>query len=95
MGPESIRECCCYFSPYHPGIGIQTNTETTKKEESAMKVSCKGTIGELVNLKREEVISGFVYELEIYDDVKKVTYLFHNLKLEEIKFLDGAVSFGG
>lgn len=86
--------CCSGFISIK-GIEIQTNTEDTKKEETDLKVSCKGAIGELVNLKREEVISGFVYELEIYDKVKKVTYLFHNLKLEEIKFLDGAVSFGG
>lgn len=36
-----------------------------------------------------------MYDLSIYDSEKKVTYSFTGVKLEDVKFLCGEVTFGG
>jgi len=35
------------------------------------------------------------YDLSIYDSEKQVTHSFTGVKLEDVKFLGGAVAFGG
>lgn len=64
-----------------------------------MQASCNGFIGELVELKK--IGNGLVgphkwadlYSLSIYDGEKQVTHSFASVKLEEVKFLGGEVSF--
>ena len=76
------------------------------KEQRDMKVSYNGFTGELVKLERSYAgkfelpisLTGaadvkWLYDLSIYDSEKKVTHSFTGVKLEEVKFLGGAVSF--
>lgn len=75
-----------------------------------MKVTYKGFTGGLVKLERNLVAQSSIavtsvtpvlqltntttYVLSIYDSEKKVTHSFTDVKLEDVKFLGGAVSFG-
>lgn len=67
-----------------------------EKEEPAMRVSYNGFIGELFKLERnfDIVRHGIVYKLDIRDHEKEVTYSFDKVKLSDVKFLGGVVSFG-
>lgn len=56
-----------------------------------MQVSYSGFTGELCRL---ELVAGS-YDLKVYDSDKDVTYTFEGIDLEKMKFLGGAVSFGG
>ncbi len=69
-----------------------------KKEETTMRITYKGYTGELVKLEQKKIgiadeIS--VYDLSIYDEEKNVIHSFTGVKLEDVKFSGGAVSFGG
>lgn len=73
-----------------------------KKEAPTMQVEYNGFTGELVKLERKEnryaALPGIGiqrYNLSIYDAEKRVTHSFDGVNLEDIKFLGGAVSFGG
>lgn len=79
-----------------------------KKEAHTMKVSYNGFTGELINLDRMSNgdIGGPVelparpsnqwyYSLSIYDREKQVTHFFIGVKIEDVKFLGGAVSLCG
>lgn len=69
-----------------------------EQKEATMQVSYNGFAGELVKLEQcrigiaNEII---VYDLSIYDSEKQVTHSFTGVKLEDVKFIGGAVSFGG
>lgn len=78
-----------------------------KKEAPTMKVEYNGFTGELVKLERTfngateipvDLLGNpyhkWFYTLSVYDAEKKVTHSFDGVKLEDIKFLGGAVSFG-
>lgn len=43
----------------------------------------------------EKQESRWRYDISIYDSEKQVTHSFTGVKLEDMKFLGGAVSFGG
>lgn len=61
-----------------------------------MKVEYNGFTGELLKFDRRSRFSeAAVYDLEIFDIDKNVTHSFFGAKLEDVKFLGGAVSFGG
>lgn len=69
---------------------------------NALQVSCNGFTGELVKLEGKQTVvttgAGTIaprtrYDLSIYDSEKRVTHSFDSVKLEDIKFLGGAVSF--
>lgn len=67
-----------------------------KKENTTMKVTYNGFTGELTKLERRpsSVFSNqFIYDLSIYDSEKKVTHSFTGVKLEEVQFSGGTVSF--
>lgn len=74
-----------------------------EKEVTTMQVSYNGFTGELVKMERREIPEDFlrdrkaaiVYDLSIYDSEKKVTHSFTGVKLEDVKFMGGAVSFNG
>lgn len=67
-----------------------------EKEATTMQVSYSGFTGELDKLERGYLTSvGIVYDISIYDSDKKCTHSFTGIKLEDVKFLDGAVSFSG
>lgn len=67
-----------------------------EKETPTMQVTYNGFIGELDKLEREYRPSiGIVYNLSIFDGDKAVTHSFTGVKLEDVKFLGGAVAFGG
>lgn len=78
-----------------------------KKEAPTMQVTYNGFTGELVKLEKKETdkytLSPYDmwehpvwgYDLSIYDSEKQVTYSFAGVKLEDVKFMGGAVSFGG
>lgn len=61
-----------------------------------MQVTCNGFTGDLVKLEQKRV--GFaneiiLYDLSIYDIEKNVTHVFTGVKLEDIKFMNGEVTF--
>ena len=56
-----------------------------------MQVSYNGFTGLLWRL---ELVDGS-YELEIFDKMKEVTYSFQDVNVKDVKFLGGAVAFGG
>lgn len=68
-----------------------------------MQVSYNGFTGELDSLVRTTITVNSLcvsrqetaYDLSIYDSEKRVTHSFAGVKLEDVKFLGGAVSFGG
>lgn len=70
-----------------------------------MQVTYNGFTGELVKLERVPrdradvpigaKFSRLPFDLSIYDSEKNVTHSFTGVKLEDVKFLGGAVSFGG
>lgn len=63
-----------------------------------MQVTYNGFTGELVKLERHTVVccaEHYIYDLSIYDSEKHVTHSFTGVKLEDVKFFGGAVSFGG
>ena len=67
-----------------------------KKENATMKVTYNGFTGELTKLERRPspVFSKqFIYDLSIYDSEKKVTHSFTGVKLEDMRFSGGTVSF--
>lgn len=71
------------------------------KEGPTMQVSYNGFTGELVKLEKMDTlllrpyVQRDIYNLSIYDSEKQVTHSFTGVKLEDVKFLGGAVSFGG
>lgn len=80
----------------------------TENEEVSMKVSYNGFTGELVNLERipnwdnyasvefpAKFSHQWFYNLSIFDREKLVTHFFTGVKLEDVKFLGGAVAFDG
>ena len=64
-----------------------------------MRVTYNGFTGELVKLEREDLrafgMKDRVYDLSIYDSEKQVTHSFTGVRLEDVKFSGGEVSFGG
>lgn len=66
-----------------------------------MQVSYNGFTGELVKLEKMDAlllqpyVQRDIYNLSIYDSEKQVTHSFTGVKLEDVKFLGGAVSFSG
>lgn len=80
---------------------IREETEKDdKKEETAMTVSYKGFTGELVKMERKMVplmapnLCSFSYDISIYDGEKQANISFTGVRLEDVKFLGGAVTFG-
>lgn len=79
--------------------------ELNKKEAPTMQVTYNGFTGELVKLERKEAVMTFnqlecrgaakatVYNLSLYDSEKQATISFTGVKLEDMKFLGGEVSF--
>lgn len=63
-----------------------------------MQVSYKGFTGELVKLERKpntKTYHEYIYDLSIYDSEKQVTHSFTSVKLEDVKFSGGVMTFGG
>ena len=82
---------------------------TEKKEATTMQVTYNGFTGGLVKLERTSVdvtlrtsiigmptqqSDSWNYDLSIYDREKHVTHSFTGVKLEDVKFSGGAVTFG-
>lgn len=93
---------------YAYNIRFHKNEVLQKKEATTMQVTYNGFTGELVKLERSYAgkfelpvgLAGaanvkWLYGLSIYDSEKQVTHSFSCVKLEDVKFMDGAVSFGG
>ena len=72
-----------------------------KKEETTMQITYNGFTGELVKLEqcRNEFFNPHaektIYDLSVYDREKRVTHHFTGVKLGDVKFLCGEVTFGG
>lgn len=63
-----------------------------------MQVTYNGFTGELVKLEQRRVgIADEIalYDLTLYDSEKQVTISLTGVKMEDVKFLGGAVAFGG
>ena len=72
-----------------------------------MQVTYNGFTGELVKLEKKETgrytLSPFDtekhpvfgYDLTLYDSEKQATISFSGVKMEDVKFLGGEVTFGG
>lgn len=70
--------------------------ETKEKEAPAMQVTYNGFTGELVKLERIKcppLNGAHIYDISIYDDENRCTHSFTGVKLEDVKFLGGAVTF--
>lgn len=90
---------------YNQGFLYERNTSwldyaMQKKEDHTMQVSYNGFNGELVKLELKvfdkiSYTATRTYSLSIYDSEKQVTHSFDGVKLRDVKFLGGAVSFGG
>lgn len=64
------------------------------KDDVRMRVSYNGFTGNLEKIERVKVTNGYYYVLVIHDSEKKVTYSFNGVKLENVKFMGGTVTFG-
>lgn len=92
---------------YAYNVRFGNSDKTIKKEAPTMQVTYKGFTGDLVKLEKKEtglyILSPFDtekqpvfrYDLNLYDSEKQITYSFTGVKLENVKFLVGAVTFGG
>ena len=65
-----------------------------KEEKSTMKVTYNGFAGELVKLERTHYGESR-YSLSLYDGDKNVTHSFTHVKLEDVTFSGGVITFGG
>lgn len=68
-----------------------------KKETTTMQVTYNGFTGELVKLERIKcppLNGAHIYDISIYDDENRCTHSFAGVKLEDMKFSGGAVTFG-
>ena len=95
-------------APKHGAISqlMPEDIGTEKKEDTTMKVTYNGFTGELVKLEKKETgrytlspfdtekHSVFGYDLALYDSEKQATISFSGVKLEDVKFLGGEVTFG-
>lgn len=63
-----------------------------EKEATTMQVTYNGFTGKL--LKMEYVCENY-YDITIYDAEKGAKVSFSGVKLEDVKFMVGAVAFGG
>lgn len=74
------------------------NEDHRAKEATTMQVTYNGFTGELVKLEREDLLAfgvkDRIYNISIYDSEKKVTHSFTGVKLKDVKFSGGEVSFG-
>lgn len=71
---------------------------TEKKEATTMQVTYNGFTGELVKLERIKcppLNGAYIYDISIYDDENRGTHSFTGVKLEDVKFSGGAVTFDG
>ena len=79
--------------PHNPYDGKIFKVE----KEATMQVTYNGFTGELVKLEREDLrafgVKDRIYNLSIYDSEHRVTHSFAGVKLEDVKFLSGEVSF--
>lgn len=69
-----------------------------KKEETNMQITYKGYSGELVKLEKTKcppLNGAHIYDISIYDGENMCTHSFTNIKLEDVKFIGGVVSFNG
>lgn len=68
-----------------------------EKEDTTMQVTYNGFTGELVKLEKINLPPDIkpAYNLPIFCNEKKVIHSFSCINLEDVKFLGGAVSFGG
>lgn len=84
------------------GAVSDENEKEEKRIMNTLKVEYNGFTGELVKLERlknvfnmsPDGITAYLYNLSIYDGEKEATCSFEKVKLEDIKLLGGAVSFG-
>lgn len=89
-----------YLSKRHGKSWIEAARE---KEATTMQVTYNGFTGELVKLELNTTNLGGLnvpsinggYQLHIFDREKQVNYSFTGVRLEDVKFLGGAVAFGG
>lgn len=85
---------------------IAQKRKNRKDGAKTMQVTYNGFTGELIELKRKKNIvtnyntgissEGYSkdYDLSIYDSEKRVTHSFIGVKMEDVKFNCGTVSFG-
>lgn len=85
-----------FIEAYNKTIGDEIREQIAERRSATMKVSCKGFTGELEKLEKKIMpVHGVHYDISVYDEEKDVTYVFEDVRLEDVKFLGGAVSFGG
>ena len=65
-----------------------------EKEATTMQVTYNGFTSSPVKLEKTFCKPQF-YDLSIYDSEKQVTHSFTGVRLEDVKFSGGEVSFGG
>lgn len=87
-------------APKHEAISqlMPEDIGTEKKEATTMQVTYNGFTGELVKLERIKcppLNGAYIYDISIYDDENRGTHSFTGVKLEDVKFSGGAVTFDG
>lgn len=65
-----------------------------KAEKSTMNVTYNGFTGKLLKLERTHY-GDSRYSLSLYDGDKNVTHSFTHVKLEDVTFSGGVITFGG
>lgn len=78
--------------------GILDGMTNQKKEAKAMQVTYNDFTGELVKLEQRRVgIANEIvlYDLTLYESEKQAAISFTCVKLEDVKFHSGTVTFGG
>lgn len=93
--PLMLHFFCCDCNYEWDKQYEQPKDEKAKKESTTMQVSYNGFTGELVTLEKINLQPNIKteYNLSIFDNEKKVTYSFIGVKLEDMKFMGGKVSF--
>lgn len=79
-------------------MGRIFSKNSDKMEGTAMQATYKGFTGEIVKLERHTIAfctEHYVYDLSIYDCVKRVTHSFTGVNLEDVKFLGGTAIMSG
>ena len=100
--PLMLHFFCCDCTNQWDRQYEPEKVEITKMETHTMQVTYNGFTGELVKLERTFTTYPHVAELATYDLVISVLQTgvcakvsFTGVKLEDVKFLGGAVTFGG
>lgn len=101
MGKEQFEESIFRYLFTKEELEKMGYPNQGKQEGDSMKVTYNGFTGELVKLEKYEDDKAArrggwpLYDLAIYDSEAKAAHCFEDVKLEDVKFMGGVMTFGG